>query len=81
MDGLKSLFRSRKVLIALVALLGVLLSHYADLPLEVQAAIVALAYALIDGISKEDAAEKAGQTAIVRERLTHYVGGRSDAAE
>ena len=45
-------------MVAAVGLLGVVLSHYADLPLEVQAAIVVLAYAVIDGIAREDAALK-----------------------
>lgn len=65
MDGFKSLLRSRKVLVALVGLLGVVLSHYAALPLEVQAAIIVLAYAVIDGISREDAALKANPTVTV----------------
>ena len=58
MSAVRNLLRSRKVLVAVVGLLGVVLSHYADLPLEVQAAIVVLAYAVIDGIAKEDAALK-----------------------
>ena len=62
MDGFKSLLRSRKVLIAAVGLVGVVLAEYSGLPLEVQVAIVALCYALIDGISKEDAALKANPT-------------------
>jgi hypothetical protein len=73
MDGLKSLLRSRKVAVAVIGLLAVLLAHYSNLPAEVQAAIVALAGAVILGIAHEDHGEKAGAAAVVRERLTHYV--------
>jgi hypothetical protein len=80
MDGLKSLLRSRKVALAVVGVAAVLLAEYSGLSTELQAAIITLFTAVILGIAHEDAGEKAGQAAIVRERLNYYVAGdRPDA--
>ena len=69
MDGSLSLFKSRKVALAVVGLASVLLAHYSGLPTDVQAAIVALFAAVILGVAHEDAGEKAAEASILRRRL------------
>ncbi len=60
---MKSLLRSRKVLLAVLGVVQTLVLHYLDLPTEVWASINALLLAVIGGIAIEDAAtKKAGQT-------------------
>lgn len=61
-DGLKSLLRSRKVLLALLGIVQTLVLAYLQVKPEVWAAIDALLLVLIDGISKEDAAQKSAGT-------------------
>jgi hypothetical protein len=73
MDGIKSLFRSRKVLLASLGVVNTLVAHYLKVDPEVWASIDALLVVLIASIALEDAGEKAGQAAVVRERLAHYV--------
>jgi hypothetical protein len=73
MDGFKSLFRSRKVLLACLGVVNTLVAHYLKVDPEVWASIDALLVVLIASIALEDAGEKAGQAAVVRERLAHYV--------
>jgi hypothetical protein len=73
MDGFKSLFRSRKVLLASLGVVNTLVAHYLKVDPEVWASIDALLVVLIASIALEDAGEKAGQAAVVRERLAHYV--------
>jgi len=57
-DGIKTLLRSRKVLLALLGVVQTLVLAYLNVRPEVWAAIDALLLVLIDGISKEDAAAK-----------------------
>lgn len=47
-----------------MALVGVVLAEYTPLSTELQIAIVALGWAVIDGITKEDVAEKQGTGSI-----------------
>jgi hypothetical protein len=73
MDGLKSLLRSRKVLLAVLGVVNTLVSHYLEIPADVWVSIDALLVVLIASIAYEDGNEKAGYTTAVRERLQHYV--------
>jgi hypothetical protein len=57
-DILKSLLRSRKVLLAILAVVQTLVAHYLDIPTEVWASVDALLVVLIGAIAYEDAAEK-----------------------
>ena len=60
MEGLKSLFQSRKFYIALFALIQSVVLHYFQVPEEIWQGINGLAMVLIAGIAIEDAGEKAG---------------------
>ena len=63
MSGIKSLLKSRKVLIAAVGVLQTLVLHYLKIDPEVWASIDGLLLALIVSIAHEDAAEKQGSNA------------------
>jgi len=57
-NAIKSLFQSRKFLLALFALITSIVAHYADIPTEIWVAFDAVIMVLINAIAKEDAAEK-----------------------
>ena len=59
-DTLKSLLRSRKVLLAVAGATQTIVAHYLNVPPEVWAAIDGLIVAVIGAIAHEDAAEKRG---------------------
>ena len=58
MGGWKSLLKSRKVLLACLAVINTLVSHYLEIPAEVWQAVDALIIVLIAAIAAEDAAQK-----------------------
>ncbi len=55
---MKRLFRSRKVMVALLGVIQTLVLHYLNVPAEVWAAIDGLLLSVIAGITVEDAAAK-----------------------
>jgi membrane associated rhomboid family serine protease len=59
----KTLFKSRKVVLALVGIAQTLVAHYLEIPVEVWASIDGLIVAVIGGIAVEDAAEKRNEAA------------------
>jgi hypothetical protein len=70
MNILQSLIHSRKVALAVVGLIGVLLAHYSGLPNDVQASIVALIAAVILGIAVEDHGTKSSGAVVLQSGRT-----------
>lgn len=58
MDGLKSLLKSRKFWLAVVAVVQTVVLHFVNVPQDIWVAIDALIAVVIAGIALEDAGEK-----------------------